>query len=98
MVLPQNIVHDRRLPDNKDSRLRVEAKDRIASLADSFHHEISKWFEHNKPSQIVKNCLTCHHVDKDTHRCKKFNMLPPLHVTVGDTKCEAYWDAEDIPF
>jgi cytochrome c2 len=96
MVQHQNIVHDRRIPEDKP--LRAEAKDRIATLADSFHSEITKWFEHNKPSKVFPTCLTCHHVDKATHMCNKFKILPPLHVTVGDTKCEAYWDAEDIPF
>lgn len=79
----------------------------MARLRDSYSTQVSanglakavqSWLEDSDPTVLFRTCLTCHHCDDKTARCKKFDIVPPVAVITGRVTCKDYDDAEDIPF
>lgn len=79
----------------------------MAKLRDSYATQTSandlasavqQWLERADPTVLFRTCVTCHHIDPTTSQCKKFKRVPPVAIIAGQTDCNHYSDAEDIPF
>lgn len=84
---------------NTGVRFRNDGGTRLHTLGNEFLSYLGEFFKHNPPSTIWPMCSSCFHMTKmGTPMCKKFNAIPPVQVIVGDIKCEAYQDENEIPF
>lgn len=77
----------------------VEADRALEHLGENLSLVLVKWLVDTKPTALWQSCATCRYMQrKGPAHCVKYNMTPPVTVIVGETRCEGYHDAEEIPF
>jgi cytochrome c553 len=80
-------------------KFRMNSTALIKQLGDKLSLTFAQWLTDNRPSSLWHTCASCHHVQKQGPMfCKKYQMVPPVAIIVGDKSCEGYADEAEIPF
>lgn len=80
-------------------KFRLMATAQIKQLGDKLSLTFAQWLAEAKPSSVWQTCGSCHHMEKNKPvYCKKYQMVPPVAIVVGDKMCEGYTDEAEIPF